>query len=390
MRKLFILLGILFVYSGCKTDKPFLEKHDLFVSGTEGSKFYRIPALATSNKGTLIAVCDARIERWNDAPNNIDLAMKRSFDNGKTWTPLKIIADYPGEEAAGDPSLLIDRQTGTIWLFFDYIIPKEGFTPEMLKDFKVAEDYDKWRKIWLYAMKSDDDGETWSKPIDLTFLKNPDWDYLVAAPGNGIQTKNGRLIMPTYSSQSHLTISACQTVYSDDHGKTWKIGNSIGEYNGEPQIVELEDGTLMMNMRQVKQLGHRMYTLSKDEGINWTAPVDELTLPEPGFGCMASFIRLSAIKDGDSKNRILFSNPGTAKGREKLTVRVSYDEGKTWQNSKLFYEGPSGYSSMTVLPDGSIGMLYETGEKFLLEKIAFARFNVAWLTEGKDSFTKNR
>jgi sialidase-1 len=388
MRNLIILAGFLVVFTGCRNDKAFLEQQDLFVGGTEGSAFYRIPALATTNKGTLIAVCDARIERWNDAPNNIDLAMKRSFDMGKTWTPIKIIADYPGEEAAGDPSLLIDRQTGTIWLFFDYIVPKEGFKPEMLKDFKVAEDYDKWRTIWLYAMKSDNDGETWSKPIDLTYLKNPEWDYLVAAPGNGIQLKSGRLIMPTYSSQSHLTVSACQTVYSDDHGKTWQIGNSVGEYNGEPQIVELEDGTLMMNMRQVKQKGHRMYTLSKDEGLNWSEPIDETALPEPGFGCMASFIRLTSKKDDDSKNRILFSNPGTAKGREKLTVRVSYDEGKTWQISKVLYEGPSGYSSMTVLRDGSIGMLYETGKKSLLEKIVFARYNLTWLTDGKDKFNR--
>lgn len=381
-------MGLFIVFSGCSTDKPFIEKQDLFVGGTEGSAFYRIPALATTNKGTLIAVCDARIERWNDAPNNIDLYMKRSFDYGKTWTPLKIISNYPGEEAAGDPSLLIDKMTGTIWLFFDYIVPKEGFKPEMLKDFKVAEDYDKWRTIWLYAMKSDDDGETWSKPIDLTYLKKPDWDYLVAAPGNGIQTRSGRLIMPTYSSQVHLTVSACQTVYSDDHGMTWNIGNSVGEYNGEPQIVELEDGTLMMNMRQVKQKGYRMFTLSKDGGLNWSDPISEAALPEPGFGVQASFIRLSSIKDGDSKNRILFSNPASTKGRENMTIRTSYDEGKTWQFGKVLFAGPSGYSSMTVLADGSIGMLYETGEKSLLEKIAFARFNVAWLTESQDSFTK--
>jgi sialidase-1 len=133
-----------------------------------------------------------------------------------------------------------------------------------------------------------------------------------------------------------------------------------------------------------------MYTLSKDEGISWSAPVDELTLPEPGFGCMASFIRLSSKKDDDSKNRILFSNPASNKGRENMTIRTSYSEGKSWQNSKLLYEGPSGYSSMTVLPDGSIGMLYETGEKSLLEKIAFARFNLSWLTEGKDNFKRKR
>jgi len=144
----------------------------------------------------------------------------------------------------------------------------------------------------------------------------------------------------------------------------------------------------MMNMRQVKQKGHRMYTLSKDGGVNWSQPVDETALPEPGFGCMASFIRLSGIKDGDAKNRILFSNPASSKGRENMMIKTSYDEGKTWRYGKVLYTGPSGYSSMTVLPDGSIGMLYETGEKYLLEKIAFARFNLEWLTDGHDSFTK--
>jgi len=384
--KRLIIASLLIIFTSCQTNKGFIEKNDVFISGTEGSAFYRIPSLVTTNKGTIIAVCDARIERWNDAPNNIDLAMKRSFDNGKTWTPIKIIADYPGEEAAGDASMLIDKQTGTIWLFFDYILPKEGFKPEMLKEFKVAEDYDKWRIVYFYAIKSDDDGESWSNPIDLTYLKKPDWDYLVAAPGNGIQTKNGRLIMPTYSSRSHLVINSCQSLYSDDHGKTWQIGNTIGEYNVEPQVVELEDGSLMMNVRQTKQKGFRMYTTSKDGGLNWNAMVDETNLPEPGFGVQASFIRLSGKLDGDSKNRILFSNPATTKGREKLTIRISYDEGKTWRFGKVLFAGPSGYSSMTALPDGSIGMLYETGEKSLLEKIAFARFNVEWLTDGKDSF----
>jgi sialidase-1 len=386
MRKLFILISFIILYSGCKTDKAFIEKNDVFISGTEGSAFYRIPALIATNKGTLIAVCDARIERWNDAPNNIDLAMKRSFDNGKTWTPIKKIADYPGEEAAGDASFLLDKQTGKIWLFFDYIVPKEGFKPEMLKDFKLAEDYDKWRTIYFYAMTSDDDGETWSKPIDLTFLKKQDWDYLVASPGNGIQTKSGRLIMPTYSNRAHLTVNSCQSVYSDDHGKTWNIGNTIGEYNVEPQIVELEDGSLMMNVRQTKGKGHRMYTTSTDGGLNWNSMVDETNLPEPGFGVQASFIRFTGKKDGDSKNRILFSNPGTTKGREKMTIRISYDEGKTWKYSRVLHQGPASYSSMTVLPDGSIGIFYEMGEKYNFEKLSFARFNVEWLTEGRDSF----
>lgn len=384
MKELLIIAGFLVLLASCKKDKPFIEKQDLFVSGTEGSAFYRIPSLITTNKGTLIAVCDARISRWNDAPNNIDLAMKRSFDNGKTWSALKIIADYPGEEAAGDAALLLDHQTGTVWLFFDYVVPTEGFKPEMLKEFKTAEDYDHWRKIYFYAMKSDDDGETWSKPLDLTFLKKPDWDYLVAAPGNGIQLKSGRLIMPSYSSRSHLAVNACQSVYSDDHGKTWQIGQTVGEYNVEPQVVELMDGTLMLNVRQTKEKGYRMVTTSRDDGITWSGMTDETRLPEPGSGVQGSFIRYTAKKGSDKITALLFSNPASTRGRKNLTIRISYDEGKTWPVSRVLREGPSAYSSMTVLPDGSIGILYEQGEKEIYEKMSFARFNLAWLTESKD------
>ena len=93
MKKELIFISLVFLFSGCITPVPFIEQQDIFISGQEGSAFYRIPALITTTSGTLIAVADARIERWNDAPNNIDLAMKRSFDGGKTWTPLKIIAD---------------------------------------------------------------------------------------------------------------------------------------------------------------------------------------------------------------------------------------------------------------------------------------------------------
>jgi len=366
-----------------------VKQIDLFVSGREGAAFYRIPALVTSNKGTLIAVCDARIERIYDAPNNIDHGMKRSFDNGETWTPLEIILDYPGQEAAGDPCLLVDRETGTIWVFFDYIIPKDGFDVSQLKHFKTASDYDKHRKIWFYAMKSDDDGETWSEPIDLTSsLKKSEWDYLASAPGMAIQLRNGRLLVPTYSvkADGDVELCRCHLIYSDDHGETWKIGGDVGEYNVEPQVVELIDGSLMMNMRQVKRKGHRMYSLSKDMGQTWLDIVDETSLPEPGSGCQASFIRYTDTLDGYSKNRILFSNPASTKGRLNMTVRISYDEGKTWAYSKALHEGPSAYSCMTVLPDGSIGILYERGIKSLHEKITFARFSLEWLTSGKDTF----
>jgi sialidase-1 len=384
MRSIYSVLLFLLLFSACKS-RGFLEQTDVFVNGQDGVSCYRIPSLIATSRGTLIAVCDARRNSCYDAPNKIDLAMKRSFDNGKTWTPIKIIANYPGNESAGDVSMTLDKQTGTIWLFFNYIIPKEGFHPEMLKGFKTAEDYHQWRTVYIKAMKSDDDGENWSEPMDLTYLKKTFWDYLISAPGNGIQSRNGRLLVASYSSRAQLTISSCQLIYSDDHGKTWNIGHSTGEYNNEPQLVELENGSLMMNMRQSKEKGYRMFALSKDGGITWSDPKDEKTQPEPGSGCQASFIRFTKKDDGSNKNRLLFANPASTKNRVNLTLRISYDEGTSWPVSKILYEGPSAYSCMTVLPDRSVGILYEKGEKTSNEKISFARFDIAWLTNGKDN-----
>ncbi len=380
---LLILLTCI-LYNRCK-EKGFEEEGDVFISGKEGVACFRIPSLITTTKGTLIAICDARRSRCSDPPNNIDLAMKRSYDNGKTWTQIKFIANYPGEEAAGTVSLTVDRQTGTIWLFFNYMVPKNGFKTGMLNKFKTNEDYNNWRTIYIRAMKSDDDGENWSEPVDLTYLKKTFWDYFITAPGTGIQTRNGRILIATYSSRAQYSISSCQLIYSDDHGKSWNIGHSTGEYSIEPQIVELEDGSLMMNMRQNRENGHRKFAISKDGGITWTEPADENTQPEPISGCQASMIRFTSKKDGSNKNRLLFSNPASPMNRENMTIRMSYDEGVSWPVSRILHKGPSAYSSMTVLPDRTIGILYEKGEKSSNEKISFARFDIGWLTGGKDN-----
>ena len=370
MKVLIMIICLSLMSCASKNPEP-IKQTDLFVSGQDDIAYYRIPALVTSTKGTVIAVCDGRIERVHDAPNNIDLVMKRSFDNGETWTPLQTIIDFPGQEAATDPCLVVDKITGTIWLFFDYSIPKEG----LLRD----------RKIWLYAMKSDDDGETWSTPVDLTpLLKDPEWNYIASSPGMAIQGSSGRLIVPTYSVRSKSEECGTHLIYSDDHGKTWTRNADAGLDHNEPQVVELADGTIMMNMRQVQDKGFRAVSTTKDGGETWSEVIDETVLIEPR--CQASFIRYTDKRSGASRNRLLFSNPASATNRVKMTVRLSYDEGKTWPVSKMIHDGPSAYSCLTVLADGSIGLLYERGEKKLNEKITFARFSLQWLTEGNDKF----
>ena len=174
-------------------------------------------------------------------------------------------------------------------------------------------------------------------------------------------------------------------IYSDDHGKTWHLGGSTDPKTDENQLVELSDGSLMLNIRNYREQGHRGISLSKDGGLTWSPVVSDPILIEPV--CMASLIRYTEIPQF-TKNRLLFSNPATQNERIKMTVRLSYDEGKTWPVAKLLNPGPSAYSCLAVLPDGQIGCFYERGDHSAYEKVTFARFSLEWLTDGADSIQK--
>ncbi len=371
------LLGVACVIAGlaetASAAKPLFVQKDIFIAGLDGVCQYRIPAIVTTNKGTLVAVCDARVDRPGDAPNNIDQVVKRSLDRGKTWTRMKVIVDFPGNEAAGDPTLLVDRKTGTIWMFYAYAIPKPDVKPF-------------GRVLWVHAVTSDDDGVSWSKPIDVTAaFKKPEWSAIVTAPGMGIQTRAGRLLVPCYSRtgdrwSSHLS-------YSDDHGKTWHIGGPAPLKTNECQVVELVDGTLMLNMRSKRGKGCRAVATSTDGGKTWSEAIDATTLVEPV--CQGSFIRYTDRRDGYAKDRVLFANPASRK-RENMTVRLSYDEGKTWPIAKVLHTGPAAYSCPTILADGTIAVFYERGDQSAYETITFARFNLEWLTDGKDCLRRER
>ncbi len=366
-------------------DTALFEQTDVFVAGQDGIAEYRIPVLVTSTQGTLLAFCDARVEKPGDPPNNIDLVMKRSFDQGRTWEPLRVLLDV-GDGATADSCGLVDRQTGTIWVFTVYC-------PAGIGSGNAAPGLS-GTTFMYWAIKSDDDGETWSKPIDITsMIKKPEWTGGSPGPGKGIQTRSGRLIMPKYFRTTRENYDIVHIVYSDDHGQTWQLGGETANQGAtnESQLAELGDGTLLLNMRGVA--GNRRRTSrSSDGGLTWSEVRKDPTLIEPR--CQASLSHFTDRVSHD-KDRLLFSNPASTE-RENMTVRLSYDGGQTWPVARQLHGGPSAYSRLTVLPDLTAGCLYERGDETPMvsderysnyEKITFARFNQEWLTDGKDTIS---
>ncbi len=351
------------------------EQTDVFVAGQDGVAEYRIPVLVTTKAGTLLAMCDARVERGGDPPNYVRAVMKRSTDGGRTWGRLQVLAD-PGRGAAvADSCGVVDRQTGTIWVFSDYCPVGVG-SGNAVRGISGA-------TVMYKAVRSDDDGLTWSAPIDFTaMMKKPSWRAGSFGPGKGIQMRNGRLVMPRYYNDSDTDTddhAICFVSYSDDHGRTWQFGgeaNTAGKTN-ECQVAEMADGSLLLNMRGTVG-NRRKVARSRDGGATWSAVSEDAALIEPR--CQGS---LESYTDsvGSDRDRLLFSNPASLK-RENLTVRLSTDAGRTWAAAKVIQPGPAAYSCLSILPDLTVGCLYERGEKKAYERITFAHFNLEWLTGG--------
>lgn len=233
---------------------------------------------------------------------------------------------------------------------------------------------------YLHVVKSSDNGKTWSKPEDITSqIAKPEWhkDFKFITSGRGIQTSTGKLLHCMANLDRGMHVFG-----SDDHGKTWYfIDTPIIEAN-ESKIIELADGSWMVNARANNKKTLRYVHTSNDEGKTW------LTREEPQLidpRCNASIIRYTSVKDGYQKNRLLFANANSEKGRVNMTVKVSYDEGVTWTQGKTIYAGSSAYSSLTVLKNGDIGLFFEKDE---YTKNVFTSFSLKWLTDGKDKYRK--
>jgi len=340
-----------------------VTSQDLFnTSMRDGVACYRIPALVTAVNGDLVAVMDERVTSCADLGGNKDINIvgRRSGDGGMTWSDLETIVDHEFGKSASDPSLIVDRETGELFLFYNFM------------------DLENEADIYsLHVIKSRDHGKTWSEPEDITAqITRPEWrtDFKFITSGRGIQTRSGVLLHTLVNLQRGLHIFS-----SRDHGKTWDCIDTPIRPGDESKLVELADGRWMINSR-VKGAGMRYVHLSADRGKSWQ------TAPEPALidpACNASILRYTSTADGHDKNRLLFSNAKSKNKRKNMTVRISYDEGKTWTEGKTIYIGDAAYSSLTVLQNGDIGLLFEKDNH---KENRFVRFTLEWLTDGKDRY----
>ncbi len=332
----------------------------LFISGTNDTHTFRIPALVTTPHGTLIAACDARRKSGADVVHQrtIDIVYRRSEDNGMTWSPIEVI-DPIDHGGCSDPSLLVDEVTGDVFCFYNYMSLDRSS-----KEYR------------FYVQKSSDDGKTWGNPNDITDqIAGPELEnaFKFITSGRGIQTRSGQLI------HNYVRVGHGVTLFgSSDHGTTWK---PVGDANpgDESKVVQLHDGTLMVNSRIAP--GKRYVHRSSDGGKTWESEAD-FGLPDPR--CNAAIIQYTAKRDGYSKDRLVFCNAASNTGRENLAVRISYDGGVSWSEGGVIDRGPSAYSEISILRDGSFAVLYEPGHA----EVRFVRFTLKSLTDGEDFLSK--
>ncbi len=355
---------LLALVAGMAGAAPGLVQTEVFISGQEGYHTFRIPAIVCAKQGTLLAFCEGRRDGQGDS-GQIDLVLKRSTDQGATWSALQVVCHAEGY-TTGNPAPIVERAGGEIVLPFTRNRSED-------KESQIMTGEDPPRTVWV--MRSADEGRTWSVPADISAsVRQPDWRWYATGPGHGIQLANGMLMAACdHSISAPAKMMYSHVIYSEDAGVTWKLGGSAEEKTDESTVVELKDGRLYLNMRTYRGTGCRAVAFSDDKGKTWQPTQNDEALVEPV--CQGSCI---GYDTRDGKRFVLFSNPA-GKKREKMTVRISQDDCQTWPAAKELHAGPSAYSDLVVLPDGTMGCLYERGEKGAYERITFARFSLEWL-----------
>lgn len=327
-----------------KISEESIFKTTVFDAGEDGIDSYRIPSMVTAKDGSLLVFTEARKESSVDK-SPTDIVVKRSTDNGKTWSAMQTIAEG-GENAFMDPTALVDDKTGKIFLFAS-LWPKDNHSG-------------KENTGWLIT--SDDHGETWKKPQEITDLITKKNFYLNGfGPGSGVVLKGerfkNRLIIPLRLMQEGALSN--YALYSDDHGETWEIGEST-ETGNEFMIAESPLDTLIYNVRAGK--GKRVVGRSNDGGQSWSKPEIDLELQSSVDygGVQGSMLGI--------ENLLFFSAPAGGLGskeledRQNLMLYRSTDGGHSWKNKQLLYDKAAGYTSITRLKDGSLAIVFETAD----------------------------
>ncbi len=368
--------------------EPMLEKVMVFPAGLEGVARYRIPGIVVTSKGTVLAYSEARRNSSSDW-GEIEVHLRRSTDGGKTWEKPQLIAHRGDriegnprkktggekEQTVNNPVAIVDRETGSI-------------------EFLYCINYAR-----CFSVRSLDDGVTWSEPVEITdtflpFRKHYPWTVIATGPGHGIQLQSGRLVVPiwlAYGTNGDHSPSASATIYSDDHGKTWQAGYLVfpneAPFNNpnETMIAETHAGEVLLVNRNVSDPNRKLVSRSPDGATQWAKPEFHPELWEPV--CMSSI-----VKYPQQQGVLFYSGPRSLdldkegkeipRGRGKrhqLTIQVSYDDGKTWPKMRELVKGPSAYSDLAVLPDGTILCFYEVGND-----IEIARFNREWVDGQKE------
>jgi lysophospholipase L1-like esterase len=356
---------------------------DVVKSGDLGIHTFRIPGITIDTSGVMHAVYDHRYSGSGDLPGNIDVGYSRSSDGGATWTTSQVIMDFdasvPGSSGngVGDPCILHDPLTDTLWVAALWSFGNRGYNgsgPGLLPS-----------ETGQYVLvKSEDGGDSWSEPINITAqVKDPAWRLLFCGPGHGLAMRDGTLVFPSQYRDENGTVRAC-SVFSSDHGLTWSFGSGVptaSPQTNENTVCELDDGRLLFSMRTPSgSNGQRAWIRYQPGGTipmrdgTWDPLFRLPSVPDPV--CQGSVIQWTSTHRGDPREFIVFGNPASSSSRVNFTLRVSPDGGNTWPVSRLLDAGSGAYSSICILPDRSIGVLFE---KDNYTKITFARVEEAWL-----------
>lgn len=378
MKKILTLAIIMISVIAANAQNDTLTRTELHHPGGYGSTNYRIPAVITAKDGSIVAITDKRKFNEGDLPQDIDIICNRSTDGGLTWSEPYTIAQGTGvNHGFGDCALTWSKdESGLIAVFVGGVGLWNSTSSNPIRSYKSY---------------SYDNGQTWTEPEDITrFIFGDDcvipehqvWRASFFGSGNGLLTSTGRIMFVAAIREGSAQSLNNYAVYSDDNGLTWQVSGRASVGGDEAKVTELVDGRILMSIRHS---GNRWYNISDDGGVTWqstTSTWNDINAP----ACNGDIIRYTSVNQGHDKNRLLLSVPKGPQ-RTDVTVYVSYDEGKTWPVSKTIVPYSSAYSSLCVLPDGTVGLYVEENPDGTMGNYmtAFYNFSLEWLTDGNDS-----